>query len=273
MNLAGICVGFVQIGGDGGDDGPTKSVDDSLWLTRFRGALLGGPPATRSALPSNSNLWLLPPVTDMVGGGPFPPRPGQWTDDNSMALCLADSLLEQDGVDPVDQMRRHLRWYREGYLSSNGRSFDIGNTVAAALQRYERTATPSRVRPTPRPPVTARSCAWLPSPCSMPTPAEAMHPAAESSRTTHGAPEAVDACRYLAGSLVGAVRGVSKENLLSSSWDEVPLAPGIAAIAGGSFKRRNPPQIKGTGYVVDSLEAALWALHRSASSRRVAYWP
>jgi ADP-ribosylglycohydrolase len=60
------------------------------------------------------------PVTDMIGGGPFGPEPGQWTDDTSMALCLAESLIATGGFDPKDQMDRYCRWWREGYLSSTG---------------------------------------------------------------------------------------------------------------------------------------------------------
>ncbi len=71
------------------------------------------------------------PIDDMVGGGPFRLAPGQWTDDTSMALCLADSLLACEGFDAEDQMRRYLRWRDEGYWSSTGRCFDIGNTIAA----------------------------------------------------------------------------------------------------------------------------------------------
>ena len=41
--------------------------------------------------------------------------------------------------------------------------------------------------------------------------------------------------------------------------------PEIAEIAAGSFKEKNPPAIAGTGYVVKSLEAALWAFYRSSS--------
>ena len=63
------------------------------------------------------------PIDDMVGGGPFGLRAGQWTDDTSMALCLATSLLESGGFDPVDQMGRYLRWFRQGYLSSTGRCY------------------------------------------------------------------------------------------------------------------------------------------------------
>jgi ADP-ribosylglycohydrolase len=101
-------------------------------------------------------------------------------------------------------------------------------------------------------------------------PAEAIRRAAESSRTTHQATEAVDACRYLAALILGALDGVPKHALLAEPyepipglWDREPLAPRIAAIASGSFRRKEPPAIRGTGYVVDSLEAALWALDRT----------
>jgi ADP-ribosylglycohydrolase len=70
--------------------------------------------------------------------------------------------------------------------------------------------------------------------------------------------------------ILAALQGLSKEELLSDQtdrWVEVPLAPKIAAIAAGSFKRKQPPQIRGTGYVVDSLEAALWAFYHSHDFR------
>ena len=103
---------------------------------------------------------------------------------------------------------------------------------------------------------------------------EAIDRSADSSRTTHGAVEAVDACRYFAGLLVGALRGVDKQTLLSEHyspveglWDEAPLAPKIAAIAAGSFKHKQPPEIRGTGYVVDTLEAVLWAFFHTEDFR------
>ncbi|MDE0651580.1 MAG: ADP-ribosylglycohydrolase family protein, partial [Gammaproteobacteria bacterium] len=82
------------------------------------------------------------------------------------------------------------------------------------------------------------------------------------------------ACRYFAGLLVGALRGVDKQTLLSGHyspveglWDEAPLAPKIAAIADGSFKVKQPPEIRGTGYVVDTLEAVLWAFFHTDDFR------
>ncbi|HSC70083.1 MAG TPA: ADP-ribosylglycohydrolase family protein [Candidatus Methylomirabilis sp.] len=211
------------------------------------------------------------PITDLVGGGPFDLQPGQWTDDTSMALCLAESLIACRGFDPVDQLTRYCRWYREGHFSSTGRCFDIGGTTRAALDRFERTHEPycgsidpgtasngSLMRLAPMALFYARQ------------PREAIERAGGSSRTTHGAREAVDACRYFAGLIVGALQGCSKEGLLSPQfspvpglWTEAPLAPKIAAVAAGSFTAKDPPAIRGTGYVVDCLEAALWAFHRS----------
>ena len=61
------------------------------------------------------------PVTDMTGVGPFRLEPRQWTDDTSMALCLAESLVTCGCFDSGDQMDRYVRWATEGYLSSNGK--------------------------------------------------------------------------------------------------------------------------------------------------------
>ena len=106
---------------------------------RFRGCLLGL--AAGDALGTTLEFkspGTFEPIDDMIGGGPFGLRAGQWTDDTSMALCLATSLIECGGFDAMDQMRRYVRWRDEGYLSSTGYCFDIGNTVSGALDRFRR---------------------------------------------------------------------------------------------------------------------------------------
>jgi ADP-ribosylglycohydrolase len=205
-------------------------------INRYRGSLLGL--AAGDAL--GTTLEFKPPgsftrLEDMVGGGPFRLAPGQWTDDTSMALCLAESLVTQQGFDPADQMARYLRWYREGYLSSTGRCFDIGNTVREALERFERTQEPYSGSTDPRSAGNGSIMRLAPVPLFYsPNPSEAIVKSGESSRATHGATAAVDACRYLGALLVGAVNGDRKEALLSD-------------------------------YVVKSLEAALWAFYHTRS--------
>ena len=215
------------------------------------------------------------PITDMVGGGPHRLKPGRWTDDTAMALCLAESLIERRGMDPADQMRRYVRWYRDGYHSSTGRCFDIGNQTRAALERFEQSGDPfagdtaesssgngsiMRLAPVP---------IWFVNSAR-----EALDACAESSRTTHGSRQCVDACRLLGALILGALRGVAKEELLAPGyapvpgcWDQHPLTAEIAEIAAGSYRRREPPEIQGSGYVARSLEAALWAFHRSSDFR------
>jgi ADP-ribosyl-[dinitrogen reductase] hydrolase len=93
----------------------------------------------------------------------------------------------------------------------------------------------------------------------------------QGSRTTHASPAAVDACRFFGGLLVSALNGSDKETLLSSQmleyWQEPPLHPLIQEIALGSYKRRQPPEIRGSGYVVKALEAALWAFYHAQDFR------
>jgi ADP-ribosyl-[dinitrogen reductase] hydrolase len=243
---------------------------------RFRGCLLGLAvgDAVGTALefhPPGS----FQPIDDLVGGGPFQLNPGEWTDDTSMALCLAESLVECRAFEPRDQMQRYLRWFRQGYLSSNGRCFDIGNTVRQALLRFESTGDPYSGS---RDHYSAGNGSLMRlAPVAMfyaLQPEEAIERSGESSRTTPGAQEAVDACRYMGGLLVGALSGAPKDRLLSDCfcpveglWDRQPLAPAIEMVAKGSYKDRQPPEIKGSGYVVRSLEAALWAFFHAQNYR------
>jgi ADP-ribosylglycohydrolase len=172
-------------------------------------------------------------------------------------------------------MERYVRWWRQGYMSSTGRCFDIGNTTSGALRRFEFNGEPIAGSTNPRAAGNGSIMRLAPVPMFyLNQPEVAIEQSGESSRTTHGAQTAVDACRYLGGLLVGAINGASKEALLSLNyspvpnyWDSHPLHPEIAAIAAGSYKRKNPPAIQGTGYVVASLEAALWSFYRSDNFR------
>jgi ADP-ribosylglycohydrolase len=242
---------------------PSTSAHD-----RHLGCLLGL--ATGDALGSTLEFrspGTFEPIDDMVGGGPFDLDAGQWTDDTSMALCSAESLLACDGFDPTDQLTRFVRWWREGHWSSTGECFDIGNTVRAALTRFRETGEPY-----PGPTAEERAgngslMRLAPVPMYFSgDPARAIETSARASRTTHGAPQAVDACRYFAGLLVGALQGRPKEELLSSRFSPVEgpfreddLDPRVDEVASGSFREKEPPAIEGSGYVVRTLEAALWA--------------
>ena len=134
------------------------------------------------------------PVTDMVGGGVFRLAPGQWTDDTSMALCIAASLVETGAYDPRDQLARFVRWYRDGYLSSTGRCFDIGNQTLTALGEFETTGEPYRTAAGGRSAGNGSLMRLAPVAMAFCDDLEAAGRfCADSSRTTHSAVECVEA--------------------------------------------------------------------------------
>ena len=217
---------------------------------RFRGCLMGL--AAGDAL--GTTLEFKRPgsfqtIDDMVGGGPFGLEPGQWTDDTSMALCLAASLIECGELDATDQMRRYVRWRLDGSPVAwfGGRpAFDIGNTVMDALSRFQRTGNPYAGSTDQCSAGNGSLMRLAPAPMYFSSDAmEAIVRSADSSRTTHGAEEAVDACRYFAGLLVGALNGVDKDTLLSPRycpveglWETSPLSEKIAAVGEDRRRRR-----------------------------------
>ena len=231
---------------------------------RFRGCLLGL--ACGDAVGTTVEFQprgTFPPVTDMVGGGPFRLKPGEWTDDTSMALCLASSLVEQGGFEPHDQMTRYCRWAEEGYLSSTGRCFDIGRTVASALARFKETGDPHAGSTHPL--TAGNGCIMRLAPVPMffyPDEQAAVRFSGESSQTTHGAAECVSACRFLGWVIVKALSCRSKEEILFGGQfqggPDSPLEYSIRTIAKGELRGKSESDIGASGYVVETLEAALW---------------
>ena len=232
-------------------------------LDRAQGALIGL--ALGDALGTTlefSTRDTLPPVTDLVGGGPFGLAPGAWTDDTSMALCLAESLLERGGLDERDLIERFCRWYEEGYNSVTGECFDIGTATCEALRSYRATGEPLSGSTDPQSagngslmrlsPVAIR---WWHDRTA------AVAAARRQSRTTHAATQAVEACELFAELLIEAIAGAPKETVLRGrDWDG---DAGVAAVAAASWRKKARDDISSSGYVLHTLEAALWCVDRS----------
>jgi len=234
---------------------------------RQRGALIGM--AVGDALGAAVEFarpGSFPPVTGYRAGGPHGLGPGEWTDDTSMALALADSI-GHTGWDLNDQARRYLTWYQSGKYSVNGRCFDIGITTSGALQRFDRShdALASGDR-SEQASGNGSIMRLAPVPIAhvdlFPKDVAALaHFAEESSIPTHASPLCVSACRYMAVVLAALMQGVPREEALSPEWEILgrigPLNPAVAEVASGSFRAKEPPAIRGSGFVVQSLEAAL----------------
>ena len=231
---------------------------------RYRGSLLGL--ACGDAVGTTVEFRArgsFAPLTDMLGGGPFGLTPGKWTDDTSMALCLAESLLNKKGFDAADQMGRYLNWWQWGYLSSTGDCFDIGMTVRQALQTFQATGNPFAGSSDPQSAGNGSLMRLAPVVLFYyPNVERVLTFCADSSRTTHGAPEAIQCCMLLGVLIAKALAGESKAELLSlkgMSFSE----PQVARIAAGTYIEKSRADILGTGYSIASLEAALWCFQRT----------
>lgn len=217
------------------------------------------------------------PVTGYRSGGPHRLNAGEFTDDTSMCLALADSIAKV-GWDLNDQAERYVQWMTNGKYSVNGRCFDIGITTSRALHTFmeSKDATQSGSRLDSASgngsimrlaPVPIRFHGHYPN--NIP---ELVKVAEESSLTTHASEQCVSACRYMALVLSALIHGEDRSKVLSPTWEPLaelnaakPLHPLIQAVAHGTFREKTPPVIRGSGWVVESLEAALWAFHSASS--------
>ncbi|CAF2633194.1 unnamed protein product [Rotaria sp. Silwood2] len=237
------------------------------------------------------------PTQDMQSGGTWGLQAGQWTDDTSMALCLASSLIICHGFNSYDQMVRYKWWYKKGFLSSTGECFDIGNTTRTSLDEFCRRQnmlkhhfqgfTDEQIDNLSLEQV--RSVPGFDEYCGVSQqvgngplmrlapvplfyfrqPQDAVKYAGDSARLTHGDIRAIDACRYYAALIVATIHGESKEQLLHErfyenhrGWFEsVELHPEVLGVARGSYRKRSGYEegIRGISYIVNTLEAALWA--------------
>jgi len=233
---------------------------------RARGALLGL--AVGDAIGTTVEFkprGSFKPLTDMIGGGPFGLAPGQFTDDTSMALCLATSLID-NGFDLQDQMMRYIRWAKEGYMSSNGRCFDIGIATRGALERFARSGNPLAGSTDPN--SAGNGCLMRLAPVPIryaDQPQLAVRYCEEQARTTHQAPECLAASRLFGEILVRALQGQDKEQILAPPVLAGQLPVKLAAIGQGRYRSKGRAAIRGTGYVVDSLEATLWCFTQTSN--------
>lgn len=253
-------------------DQNTNDIDNTATTTRDRaiGALVGL--AAGDAVGATLEFrqpGTFEPIDDMVGGGPHDLRPGEWTDDTSMAMCLAESLLDRGGLDPADQLRRYVAWRSRGYWSAKDHCFDIGITTSAALSRFERSGAVVDELVDQDKAANGSLMRLAPVPIRWFTDVElAVEHSGLSSRTTHAADRPVDACRLYGAMIAALIGGDDISSVLDPDfWSFGRLDPTIEAIARGSWRGRQPPEIRGSGYVVDALEAALWAVAGASDFR------
>ena len=215
-----------------------------------------------------------PLITDMVGGGAFNLKPGEWTDDTSMAYALGDSI-RTTGFDPHAQLKCYADWYQNGAYSSTGQCFDIGVSTATAIRNWikERKivnnddflscGNGSIMRLAP---VAIHYCT---SESFSPQYIEFLNKLRESSITTHAYQTPVDACVGLGVIMNRMFYLDDKQTCLDFHCYPTDMYgimdEDIAKVLEGSYLTKKRSEIKSTGYCVDTLEAALWCFQMTRS--------
>jgi ADP-ribosyl-[dinitrogen reductase] hydrolase len=198
-------------------------------------------------------------IDDMVGGGPFRLNPGEWTDDTAMALALGDTLMEHPDLDAAALMNRFVAWHEHGQYSCTGTCFDIGIATREALDRFRRTGDPLAGSPDPRKAGNGALMRLAPVAIRHWRDRDRLLKAARvQTLTTHGAQECVEASETFAEILAEVIAGRPLPEVLSGP---------VAARIKGDWRGAHRGTIRGSGYVVHSLQAAVWAVARTTSFR------
>lgn len=208
--------------------------------------------------------------TDIIGGGVFKLKAGEWTDDTSMALCISKSLQE-DGFSLKGQMDNYVKWMRHGYLSSNGRCFDIGVTTSNAIKQYLHLKNPKAGSKEIHHSGNGSIMRLAPIPIYFyQNINKTIQYSAESSLTTHGSPECIESCMLLGAILnlfINNINNESKKELIFNSNLENILnlkePKVIQLLNGDSWLKLKYEELPNTGYVIDTLISALWCLYYS----------
>lgn len=220
------------------------------------------------------------PIFDYTEGNPYGIPKGYWTDDTSMALCMAQSLIEKKEFDATDIMQKFCQWQRKGFASSTGTCFDIGNTTRTALMEFWRDPSKGPFRGLDDVLSAGNGSIMRLAPIPMfyhNDMNKAIEFAALSSKITHGYVECVDACKFLAEILWKLINGYAQLNnaigqilLYKDSVageivfeTENKFCPKVQTIVNGSIFHKTIEDVRGSGYVVDSLEASLYSFVRS----------
>lgn len=204
-------------------------------------------------------------ITDMQSGGAHGLKAGFWTDDSSMALCLAQSLIETD-FDLIDQLDKYLSWYQDGYLSSTEKAFGIGANTAKSIEYFKKNGK--------LPPESDRAAGNGSLMRLAPVAIyfrddfeQAVEFSGKSSLSTHNNLMAVDSCKYFGGLLQQFINSriemdAFKTKVIKDTAVDLELDERVIKAVNGAFNKKRE-EIKSDGFVINSLEAGLWSFINS----------
>lgn len=203
-----------------------------------------------------------PLLTEMVENNNFDLPPGSWSDDTSMMLCIAESLIitGRGEQDRVDQLNLFTEWWRNGYNSVNGECFDIGGTVKTALRRFKFYKEP--VALTDDEMFQGNGSLMRLAPVPMMFWQDVDRAGAESalsSETTHANSLCKDICKLFGKMVARAIQGVNKEEILATDRTSTEYDALLVPILEQAYRRKRRDEIQSSGWALHAIESVLWA--------------
>lgn len=237
---------------------------------RFKGALFGLAcgDSVGAIAEWKPKEWLLQnPVTGMQDNPTHGLKAGQFTDDTSMALCLAQSLIDHDGTNQLDQMKKYSLWYMQGYMGCNNKCNGIGRTTRLSIEEFLKTGQYIAIDTNPEKAGNGSIMRLAPLPMFYFQDFNSLiKNTIKSTRVTHGSYESIYAAVLFSIYMHRALMGVSKQNILSPVHflaNDMNITAGLQDIIFSEYLKKPYDEIKGTGYVIESLEAALWCFYNT----------
>jgi ADP-ribosyl-[dinitrogen reductase] hydrolase len=191
---------------------------------------------------------------------------GSWTDDTSMTLCLAHSLIKYLNVNKYDNLQRYKNWLNNGYMSVNGVCFDIGTTTICSINDFEINKNTIAI---PNFKMSGNGALMRLSPVVLfyvnNSVELCMEKCVESAITTHSSDICKDTARLLGCILHCILNNTLKENLVTkwqSIIDKNTICNELLSIYNGDFLQKTRLDIFSTGYAIHSLEASLFSFFK-----------
>lgn len=184
-------------------------------------------------------------ITDLIGGGVFNLKAGEWTDDTSMALALADTLIYH-GMEQIEILKNFTSWRDDGKFSHNNKCFDIGHGTSAAITQFIASDFKQRICGNPHPLNSGNGGIMRMAPAVLYANSneEAVKFSKMQSETTHNSKDCLDYAGALGDELWRLIN--TDEDVKPTLCEDMTLKPRAL--------------IRSTGYVLDTYEASWWAV-------------
>lgn len=199
-------------------------------------------------------------VTDMTGYGTYNQPPGTWSDDSSLTLATLDSMVKTGKIDPTDIMMNFFYWLDDGKFTPYGEVFDVGGGTKRAIVRFAN-GKPALKCGGRTQMDNGNGALMRILPVAL---ANGSHQQIiDVASLTHAHPISLEACLIYSDIMKDLLKGIPADLTVYARC--ISGLPEYNRLQG--LENLSRDEIRSSGYVVDTLEAALWCFLKTDNYR------